>query len=293
MAHKAFVTGCNGFLGQYLVRHLAEQGFTVRGFDLADPVILQSDFEFVRGDIRDEAALRAAASDFDLFFHCAAISDIDECRSEPRTALEVNVLGTLNAIRTVLEQPNSRFMLASSYYAMSDKGSIYKTTKMACEQLVWDYATLEGLNYTIMRFGSLYGPGAGPDNAIRKLLEQALNSGKIKYWGNGTEIRDYIHIEDAARLAVKASGEEFSSKVVNISGIEKIKTRDLLDLINEIFNHGLQITLEDTQLEGRYHLTPFSLALKEKLGNKILDDSYRELGAGLLDTLQSLMDVNS
>jgi UDP-glucose 4-epimerase len=176
---------------------------------------------------------------------------------------------------------------------MSDKGSIYKTTKMACEQLVWDYATLEGLNYTIMRFGSLYGPGAGPDNAIRKLLEQALNSGKIKYWGNGTEIRDYIHIEDAARLAVKASGEEFSSKVVNISGIEKIKTRDLLDLINEIFNHGLQITFEDTQLEGRYHLTPFSLALKEKLGNKILDDSYRELGAGLLDTLQSLMDANS
>lgn len=135
---------------------------------------------------------------------------------------------------------------------------MYRTTKQAAESLIEDLAADMALKATILRFGSLYGPRADPDNAIRRLATQAVREGHVDFWGDGTEVREYIHIKDAARLAVDAMGEEFVGQSLHISGNERLTTAELLETMKEMLGGSLRIAYRDKPFEGRYRLTPYS-----------------------------------
>ncbi|MDQ5975330.1 MAG: NAD-dependent epimerase/dehydratase family protein, partial [Actinomycetota bacterium] len=238
----------------------------------------------VLGDILDAVALQDAMAGCDAVYHCAAVADLDRALEDPARAIEVNVMGTLQVMRAASEAGVGRFMHASSVYVFSRGGSVYRTTKQAAENLVQDLSPRLGLDSTILRFGSLYGPRADSQNAILRLVHQAVNEGRIDFWGDGTEIREYIHINDAAALAVDALETRFAGQALHIAGRERLTTLELVQTINEMLGGQLPVSLHDEPFEGRYRLTPYSY--EGSVGRRLVGQTYVDLGLGVLEAVR-------
>lgn len=279
---KILVTGGSGFLGSHVSDELVRRGYEVVVVDRRPPA--EPDRYYVDADVRDFEAVAEAMSGCGAVFHCAAIADLDASRQWPRLAVDVNVLGTLNVLEAAAQNRVGRFMHASSVYVFSKGGSIYRTTKQAAENLVQDLADQWEIGATILRFGSLYGPRADQNNAILRLVSQAVVEGRIDFWGDGSEIREYVHISDAAALAVDALDSRFVGKSLHITGRERVSTRDLIDMINEMLGGGLAVTMRDEPFEGRYRLTPYSFEANS--GRRLTSDTYVDLGLGLLEAIR-------
>jgi UDP-glucose 4-epimerase len=145
-----------------------------------------------------------------------------------------------------------------------------------------------GIQATVLRFGSLYGPRADPDNAILRLTTQAVVERRIDFWGDGSEVREYIHIRDAAGLALDSLSEEFAGQSLHITGRERLTTRELIETIAETLGGEVEINFEDEPFEGRYRLTPYSH--EDGLGRRIVSATYIDLGLGLLEQIRSVHD---
>lgn len=281
---RALVTGAAGFLGGAIARELQARGFQLSLFDcVASPEGIGDRFI---GDIRDADALRVAMAGCDIVYHCAAVAELEDASKDPRLAIDVNVLGTLSVLESARDAGVSRFMHASSVYVLSRSGSIYRTSKQAAENLVADFTTLYQLPSTVLRFGSLYGPGANDRNAIRRIVTQAVNEGRVDFWGNGSEVREYIHIGDAASLAVDALDERFVGQTLHISGRERVSTAEVLEMLSEMLGGDVAIALNDEPFEGRYRLTPY--AYDSTAARRLTSDTYVDLGLGLMDVIQEV-----
>ncbi len=285
---RVLVTGGSGFLGSHIVDALIMRGHEVVVLDVEEPDTENCDF--INADIRDSDAVRQAVVGCHAVFHCAAIADLGKARDAPRIAVEVNILGTLSILEAAAEAGVSRFMHASSVYVFSKGGSVYRTTKQASEKLVVDLSYQLGLSSTILRFGSLYGPRADSQNAILRLITEAVQKRRIDFWGDGTEIREYVHITDAAALAVTALDPKYAEKALHITGRERLSTLELLQMIDEILGGGIEIVLRDEPFEGRYRLTPYSF--ETNIGYRLVGDTYVDLGLGLLEGIRAISEQN-
>lgn len=179
-----------------------------------------------------------------------------------------------------------RFVYSSSIYVYSNQGSFYRTSKQAAENLIHDYNERFGLSYTILRYGSLYGPRADDSNAIYKMLNQAMKHGRIEYAGSGREIREYIHVNDAAAMSVDILDPEFSNQIIHLTGRERMTSGDMLELIREMLGGDIEIVLKIHGMIGHYIYTPYNYT--PKIGRRLNCKTYIDLGLGLLDCLQHI-----
>ncbi len=293
---RVLVTGSSGFLGRHVVTALHSAGHDVLGFDQvpespgeASDAMLEDGIERIVGDVRDVDAITDALDGCDAAYHLAAVADLSAAADDPLHAAQVNVVGTSAALEACRRTGTSRFIHASTVYVHASAGSVYRTTKRAAESLVHDCAELWGLHPTVLRFGSLYGPGADSDNAIRRIITMALTDRRIEFWGDGTEVREYIHAADAARLAVRALDERFVGRTLHLVGRDRMTTGEMVRMVAEIVGSDLPVVFGEERYRGRYHLTPYSLdAGRISIGERLTDETYVDLGLGLLDTMQHL-----
>src|SRR4029079_18872061 len=167
-----------------------------------------------------------------------------------------------------------------------NQGSFYRTTKQACEHLVQDYHERFGLDFTVLRFGSLYGPRADQSNGVHHLLSQALAKRSIDYYGTGEEVREYIHVVDAAGMSVEVLGPEFANQFIHLAGQERMTSREMLGMIREMMGGDIALKFEGTSPVGHYVQTPYNYM--PKLGRRLTRRTYIDLGLGLLDCLQHI-----
>ena len=132
-------------------------------------------------------------------------------------------------------------MFASTIYVYSNHGSFYRVSKQASELIIENFSKAFGLNYSIMRYGSLYGKRATSTNSIHKMIHEAIQKGKITREGDGTEIRDYINVIDAAKASYKLLFEDSDSNYVMITGNQSYKIIDIVNMIKEMFNNKIKI----------------------------------------------------
>ena len=281
---RVLVTGGSGFLGSHIAEELVRRGYAVVSLDREDPPT--DAYRTIRGDVRSLEDTKLAMAGCNAVYHCAAIADLNQARAEPRLSTDVNVMGTLTLLEAAATLGVKRFVQASSVYVYSHSGSIYRTTKRAAEGLVRDYAEMCGLESTILRFGSLYGPRADPNNSIFRLVHQAIHEGRIEFWGDGSEVREYAHISDAAGLAVDALAPQYVGQVLHIAGRERISTRELIDMINEMMGGDLEVVMRNDPFEGRYRSTPYSFEAIS--GRRLTGETYVDLGLGILQALREV-----
>lgn len=283
---KAIVFGGSGFLGSHVADALSDAGCDVIIYDIKPSPHLRISQKMIVGDILDEKIVERAVEGCDVVYNFAGIADIRESRQKPLDSVRFNIVGNSVVLEACRKAHIKRFVFASSLYVYSKAGSFYRSTKQSCELLIENYHEVFGLSYTILRYGSLYGPRADENNFIYRIIKQALIEKKILREGDGEEIREYIHVYDAAKSSIEILSDEFANQHVIITGNQQMKVKDLLLMIREMLDNKIEIEYIPATSNYHYEITPYTFA--PKLAKRIFSKTYLDLGQGILKSIQSI-----
>jgi UDP-glucose 4-epimerase len=288
---KVLVVGGSGFLGSYVVDALLAEGHDAFVFDVRESKYLQDKRRMIVGDILNPNDVAKALRGADAVYNFAAIADLDDCIRQPVDAVRYNILGNTIILDACAKARVKRFLFASTVYVYSTAGGFYRSTKQASESLIEDYQKYYGLDFTILRFGTPYGPRADHRNSVYRILRQALDKGSIEYPGDGSELREYIHASDCARLSIEALADRYRNERVVLTGHHAIRVSDLFMMVNEILGGSIRIeyssnTKRSKSIEPHYRITPYSYS--PKIAKKLVNHYYLDLGQGLLECIDEL-----
>ena len=200
---KILVTGSGGFLGSHLVEKLIRKKSKVIGLSI-NPGKAHKMIP-IRGDITKVTNI---SNDMSCIVHFAALTDVDYCQKNPKECFATNVLGTQNMLE-IARKHDSKFIFAStsqvfgipkklpiSENANLNPSSIYAASKAAGELLCETYSKSYGLDITVARSFSIYGPKSPPYLVTTKIITQIINGNKIRI-GNLSPKRDFLYVSDA------------------------------------------------------------------------------------------------
>jgi UDP-glucose 4-epimerase len=238
------------------------------------------------GNLLDDAILTEAVKGCDVVYNFAAIADLDEAQRKPLETVQMNVLGNVLVMEACRKAKVQRYIYASTVYVYSREGGFYRCSKQSAEHYVEQYQQSYGLDYTILRYGSLYGPRSDQRNGLWRIVKHALESKRVYYEGSPEAMREYIHVEDAARASVTALGEEFRNQHFVITGQEQMRVNDLLKMLAEILGWPNSVEFVESELSGHYVRTPY--AYQPKLGRKYVPPMHVDLGQGLLQLIEEV-----
>lgn len=235
---KWLITGGCGFIGTSLIKNLvAEGGHLIRILDnlsvgtkedlaavcdYTESESAQDENLLIIGDIRRKEVCRTAAKDVDVIVHLAANTGVGPSVKDPEADMESNVIGTFNMLEAARQNKVKRFIFASSGAPAGEceppiheelaphPVSPYGASKLAGEGYCSAYFKTFGVETISLRFGNVYGPGSGHKNSVvAKFIKQAMNGETLEIYGDGTQTRDFIYIEDlvhAIRQAQSVTG---------------------------------------------------------------------------------------
>lgn len=280
---RVCVIGGSGFLGSHVADQLSASGNEVLIYDRKPSPWLQSSQVMQVGDLLAFDSLQEAVKGCDVVYNFAALSDLNDALDKPLETVNINVLGNVNVLEACRQQGVKRFVYASTVYVYSREGGFYRCSKQASEHYVEEYQQVFGQEYTILRYGSLYGPRADESNGLYRIVKRALETGILRYEGSPDNLREYIHVEDAARASVAILNDEFRNQSVVLTGREPMRVLDLLEMLAEILGLKNPVEFIPGEQPGHYVRTPY--AYQPKLGRKYAPPIHVDLGQGLLQLI--------
>ena len=165
---RILIFGGSGFLGKNLSKYLSKKKHKVTIFDKKKNSINLKKIKFIKGDILNLKQVIKASKNQDIIFNLAGISDIGDSIKNPILTTKINILGSVNTLEAAVKNKVKRYVFASSIYVLSSQGGFYKTSKKSVESFIEEYNKRDNLNYTILRYGSVYGPDSDERNGIKK-----------------------------------------------------------------------------------------------------------------------------
>jgi UDP-glucose 4-epimerase len=285
---KIVVFGGSGFLGSHVADVLSERGHEVIIFDLVKSLYLNSSQKMIIGDILIEQHVADAMKGADYVYNFAGYADLTSASDKPLETAKLNIIGNINILNSCKNENVKRLIYASTIYVYSQKGGFYRCSKQASELYIEEFSRKFGLDFTILRYGTLFGPRADEKNAIYHYLKEAYFNKKI-HCSNPDEIREYIHVRNAAELSIDILKDEYRNRHIIISGHYIFKVRDMMNVIKEILNN--EVDIEYTKInEGvrndHYSFSPYSFS--PKIGYKLVSNEYIDMGQGLLECLEEI-----
>jgi len=282
----ATVFGGAGFLGSHVADQLSESGHHVRIFDQIKSPWLRDDQKMIVGDLLDIDAVNKAIKGADVVYNFAAVADLNDAINQPLQTIRVNVLGNTHLLEACREHDIKRFVYASTVYVNSREGGFYRISKQTSEQMVEEYQLNYGLDYTILRYGSIYGPRSDDHNGLYRIVQDAIKTGVVRYEGHPESLREYIHVDDVARASVVALGKDFKNQNVVLTGHESMRVYDMLMMLAEIMGMHDKVEFIESQYKGHYVRTPY--AYQPKIGRKYMPPLHVDLGQGLVQLIEEV-----
>ena len=265
------VTGCAGFIGSRISELLLERGDTVVGVDNlndAYPPPLKEwrlaqiqkfpAFEFERLDITHFDALKELFQRhaFDAVMNLAARAGVRASVENPWVYIETNIKGTLNLLELCKDFGVKKFLLAStsSIYGESEMPfredkrtdfqlSPYAASKKGAESLAYTYHYLYGIDITIPRYFTVFGPAGRPDMSIFKFTHRIAEGLPIPVYGDGSQERDFTYIDDIARGSIAAL-KPLGFEVINLGSDRPVKLNRVIQLIEQSLGKKAQIEFQ-------------------------------------------------
>tara|TARA_B110001450_G_scaffold207151_1_gene197439 strand:- start:3174 stop:4058 length:885 start_codon:yes stop_codon:yes gene_type:complete len=284
---KVVVIGGAGFMGSHIADRLSDCGFKVTIFDNQLSPWLRDDQNMVIGDILDRDTVNTVVSGAKYLYHFAGIADIGEAKEHPFDTINLNVMGTTVALEAAVKSGVERFIYASTMYVYSPHGSFYRASKQAAEIMIETYQERFDVDFTFLRYGSLYGPRSQAWNGLQRYVSQVIREGKLDYRGTGKERREYIHVHDAARLSVDILDEIHKNKAITVTGQQVLNSEELIDLIFEITGVDKNVVFsQDNFSQDHYIMSPYRYTPKQ--AKKLVPDEFIDLGQGVLEIIEDV-----
>ena len=284
---KVIILGGSGFIGSHVADELSKKGHKVTIFDKKKSKWLRKNQKMLVGDILNYDALSNAIRNNQIVYNFAAISDLDRAMHEPLISARINILGTVQALNLCRKYKVKRFIHASSIYATSSQGGFYSCSKRAADDYVEEFNKIYKLNYTILRFGSVYGLRSDKSNGLRRIIDKAIWQRKIVYLGNKRTVRKYINVLDVAKACTEVLKNSYKNKCVILTGKNPMKINELLKFLAKTLNINSKIIFKDEKAStGHYIKTPN--LYKAKKGRGLLLRSRINFHEGLLSLIQNI-----
>ena len=207
---NVLVTGGSGFIGSHVVDSLVKKKYKVTIIDTNTPK--RKDVKFIKASILNKKIIKSLLKKNKLVFHLAAVSDINKVKNIPELTILTNVLGTSSLLEEARKAKVKRFVFASTYYSYGAAGNLYTTSKTASELIIENYNLLFGINYTILRYPTAYGPRNRNVDAISIFVESAIKNKNLIIHGNGKQKRNYLYVEDIGEGSVAALNAKSKNK---------------------------------------------------------------------------------
>ena len=264
------VTGCAGFIASRVSELLLEDGHTVVGFDdLNDAYDValkrwrlerlqqQEGFRFHRIDIRDRPAVEAAWCECDAVINLAARAGVRQSVDDPWIYVDTNITGTLNLLDLCRDRGVGKFLLASTsslygthnpmpYREDADVTrplSPYAASKGGAEGLCHTYHHLYGLDVTVVRYFTVYGPAGRPDMSMFRFVQWISEGRPVLVYGDGSQTRDFTYVDDIARGTIAAL-KPLGFEVINLGSDQPVVLMDVIRMIEERLSKSAELTFE-------------------------------------------------
>lgn len=289
------IFGGSGFIGYSLVKKLQEQGYSsIYIGDIKPPKEpLPKGVFYLQCDITDENSVASLfkESSPQVVYNLAGFANLDTAIKLPKTTMELNVLGNINLLDESVKSGVELFVYASSAYAMNDKGSFYGISKLTSEKIVEEYYKQHNLNYSILRYGSIYAAVDFDNNYLFQLVKSAIETETILHKGDGEELREYVHVKDVSELSVRVmENKDFWNSSLMLTGNERMKRKELFEMIREIIgNNKLEIQYLNDGYSNHYKFTPYSF--QGTSAKKITANPHYDMGQGILECVQKVMET--
>ena len=163
---KILIFGGSGFLGKNLANYLQKSKHKITIFDKKNIFKRNKKINFIQGNILNYKKVLNAAKNQDIIYNFAGISDIGDAMKNPILTSKINILGSIYTLDAAVKNKVKRYIFASSIYVLSRQGGFYKSSKQSIETS--DEFNKNNLKYTILRYGSVYGPDSDRRNGIKK-----------------------------------------------------------------------------------------------------------------------------
>lgn len=284
---KVVVFGGSGFIGSHVADELTRRGYRVTIFDNCESSWIKKDQKMVIGDILDREAVADVLDGAKYLFHFAGIADIGESRQRPYETTKLNVMGVTTVLEAAVQKKVQRSVFASTMYVYSPYGSFYRASKQAAETIIEAYHQHFNLDFTLLRYGSLYGPRAQGWNGLRSYVDQVVRYGELVYQGTGRERREYIHVCDAAKLSVDVLDDAHKNQAITLTGRQVLNSQEIVDMIFEIA--GVESNVHFTESRDgtdHYVMTPYRYTPKS--AKKIVPETFVDIGQGILDIVEEI-----
>ncbi|HTB59430.1 MAG TPA: SDR family oxidoreductase [Polyangia bacterium] len=286
------VTGGAGFIGSSLARALIARGDRVRVIDnfssgkrenLAD---IADGVELVEGDILDDRALARAVEGVELVFHEAAIPSVPKSMAEPLENHAANATGTLRVLEQARRAGIRRLVYAASSAAYGDDPQLpkietmppapispYGGSKLAGEQYAQIYARAYGVETVCLRYFNVFGPRQDPASeyaaVIPKFITAALAGKQPRIFGDGSQSRDFCHIDNIIEANFKAAvadARAVSGGVFNVACGQATDLNRVVALIGDFLGQKLSAIYEDERAGDIKHSWADIAAARSRLG---------------------------
>ena len=284
---RVLITGGAGFLGAALAHRLVREGHRVQVLDdlsAGDPARLPKEVHFTRGDVRDVPRLWTLLRDVECVYHLAARVFVAESVLYPREYNDMNVSGTVSIMEAMRDAGVMRVVFTSSGAVYGnqvhqpvhedlepDPDSPYAVSKLAAEHYVRTIGRLWGIETVILRVFNAYGPGQFAPiyraPVIPALMKQALSGGSLVIFGDGTQTRDFVYVDDVVdALVAAATAESVDRAIINVGSGQGTSISQLAGRIGLVTGRPVHLLYSQAEDGGVPHLVADLTLAQEKLG---------------------------
>jgi len=258
------VLGGKGFIGSHLIEELSKSKAKIRCFDRPDPVKVAEPYlfdhanvEVVEGDFLNEGDLRRALRGTDVCFHLVSTTLPASSNDDPIFDIETNIAGTVRLLQVCIEERVRKVIFISSggtVYGIPQQIPIsedhptnpicsYGITKLAIEKYLALFHHLYGLDYRVLRVSNAYGERQrirSSQGVVAVFLAKALRDEQLEIWGDGSVVRDYIHVSDVIKALIKTTVYRGKHRIFNIGSNQGKNLNEVIAVIEKVIDRKVK-----------------------------------------------------